>query len=79
MATHTFLRLDSRAATLSNRTLNALRRGGINTWDDLVAEAQREPNVLGHLDGLGKKGINEVKLALSTAKVETTFRSSRHG
>lgn len=78
MPTHTYLRLDSRAATLSNRTLNALNRGGIKTWDDLVKEAQREPNVLGHMDGLGASGMKEIKTALATAKVETTFRTSRH-
>lgn len=78
MPTHTYLRLDSRAAWLSNRTLNALNRGGIKTWDDLVKEAQRVPNVLGHMPGLGRSGMKEIKVALDAAKVETTFRAGRH-
>lgn len=72
------LRWDARAATLSNRTLKALYHAGIKTWDDLTKEAQRTPNVIRGIEGIGAKGIGEIKTALATAKVEHTIRSGRH-
>jgi hypothetical protein len=66
---------DTKAANLSDRTINALRGAGITTWSELTTEANRTPNTIRGIDRLGPTGVKEILAALSAAKVEHTIRT----
>lgn len=70
------LRHDPRAAILSNRTINALTRAGLRTFDDLAKEASRKPNVIRGIENLGPTGVREIITALNTARIEHTIRTT---
>lgn len=73
----TLLIHDIRAMGLSARTITALHKAGLRTWDELVTEAQRTPNLIRSIDGLGPKGVNEVLAVLTAAHCDHTIRTRR--
>jgi glutathione synthase/RimK-type ligase-like ATP-grasp enzyme len=76
-ATAAFSKLnwEPKAANMSNRTVKALVRAGIDTWPALVTEANRTPNCIRGIEGLGPKGVSEILTALSAAGVTHTIRT----
>lgn len=64
---------DPRAAHLSDRVCKVLTRNGINSWDALVREATRTPNMVRSLRGVGGDAVNQIIAVLEAAKVDHTI------